>query len=363
MATIKNEKNQNPIINFTFCQEGGVFNVVLSFLFLNETMNFLSLYSEMLKIKNIFIRNIDIKNNRCITILKKRYNKIYVDNLFLSYGFKNCDFLKLFVNINSIHFTNKVLRINDIFEHCNNKNIKNITFNGDILFSDNHSNIVNKQKNVNYDILNNFMRDSQIQNVRIIKNGILNNYTNLIMDGLIKATFSCNCLIDDIPNMDNITFLKISSSLLSNFTADQVFEFFKNKFKNLKELHIDGCNGENYIAIVDKIKWLLTKTIYNIKVVAFNGNVIISHINYSKMFTFEDVGSLMSEITLKPFLKYLIISIDDNMKYISSQMASMLSHFLISRDIRVIYKTKNGNTMIKKTFVDIGRLNHDGADL
>jgi len=357
---LRNEKFD--MVNFIISRQNDILHELLKLLHSNETMSFLSLCREMLNIKNIFMDSLEINNIKLITIIKKRYEKIQVNNLFLNYNFnvRDCEFLKSFVNIKSLFLTNRVLLMNKVLDNVKKNIITDITFTGNMNFSNSTS---KKKTDMLYEVVNKFISGSSIKNIYFKANSIFNNYNNFSMTNITKASFYCNTIIENIPTMDNIVFLEISSHLITHLTNNQILPLFLQKFKKLKILHIIGEAGENYDIFINKIKNLLVLSIYKIKLTDCHGNVIISYINYSKMESSKDIGRLMSEIIFKKYLKFLIIIIDKKLVYSTSHSLHMLFYFSITRKLNLICKEKGNNKILTAKLINTEYLNYNFHDL
>ena len=354
MSIIKREKNN--IVEFSITNQDSLLIMISYFLNSIEIINFITSCKEMLKIKNIFLDTFKISNIKKLNFILKKYDIINTNYLLLDYNLKknNINNLYRFINIKKLHITNKVSKINEILKYYSNINITNVVFSGNIFFTDKIVSL--DQTTIFYDILNNFLSFSKIKSISFLNNDVSNNYNKINFSNITKASFlHCDCSILNLPIMNNLLYLEITTNLLSNISRNEVLKSLYDKFPKLKILYITKSVDDDYNETVNLVNYLIIHSNLILKLTDFDNNIIISFLDFKKMSTIKEFNKIIEDIILMPHLKYLILLMEKNQT--NSQLFLLLYYFSIAKKINIIYKTRKTTNIIKKNIVSNSILN------
>jgi hypothetical protein len=349
-------KINNNFLDFSITNQDTILFIISSFLKPNDVINFTSLCKQMLNIKNIYIHFVKITNIKKLNFIVKKYNFIKVNKLLLncSLNEKNIKKLNTFINVKKLCIGNKILKINEVVKYYSDKNITDIEFKGDIFLSENN---FFQKSTILYETINNIIYISKIKSISFIENTIVdNNYNKLNLTNIIKASFTyCNCSIVNLPIVESLLYLEITTNLLLNIHISDVLEIFDNKFPNLQILYIQTSSDEDYYETIDTIKFLLKHSKYIIKLNNFNNDTIMSYVYFKDIENIKDFNNMIENIISNPFLRYLTVVI--RKKDSNSPILLLIYYFSITRFMNIIYKNGNSKKSIVKDIVSNKKFN------
>ena len=354
MSIIKT--GNNNIVDFSITNQDSLMIMISYFLKPIEMINFITLCKEMLKIKNIFLDIFKINNIAKLNFILKKYNVINTNYLLLDYNLKNNNINNLyrFVNIKKLHITNKVSKINEILKYYTNMNITNVVFSGNIFFTDKI--VFADQTTILYDILNNFLSYSKIKSISFLNNSVSNNYNQINFTNITKASFlNCDFSILNLPVMNNLMYLEITTNLLSNIDRNDILKLLNNKFPKLKILYITKSFDDDDNEIINLANYLIIHSNLLLKLTDSDQNIIISFFNFKNINNIKEFNKIIEDIISMPRLKYLLIIMEKIQT--CSQLFLLLYYFAVAKKINIIYKTGKTTNIVKKNIKSSGILN------